>query len=177
MVNPMLESSRVLLRPWEESDLIMLCELRNDVAMQAQLMARPRGATMKQVRQWLTSFETDPQSLLLVLVELSSLQSAGFIQVKNLDPINLRAEIGIGLGTRYQGKGLGSDAIALLGSYLKKNWNLRKLLLQVRSDNSQAIAAYEKCGFCMCGLYQKHLYIEGAWHDVTLMELFLQESL
>jgi diamine N-acetyltransferase len=153
----------------------MLCQLRNSITLQAQLMARPRGATLDQVRQWLQTFESDACSLLLVLEECISQKPAGFIQIKGLDSINLRAEMGIGLNEDFQGKGLGSQAIELLGRYLQQNWNLQKLLLQVRSDNEKAIAAYRKVGFRVCGSYSKHLYIEGAWHDVALMELFLRK--
>jgi diamine N-acetyltransferase len=169
----MLEGVNIVLRPWAEKDIAELTQLRNDVKLQAQLLARPRGSNQEQVKEWLQAFAQDSQSIFLIIADKSD-AIAGFIQVKNIDALNRRAEIGIGLTSGKTGKGLGSEAIGLLGSYLKEAWNLRKIILQVRSDNLVAIGAYKKCGFEACGAFHEHVFIEGQWQDVTLMELFLQ---
>jgi diamine N-acetyltransferase len=173
MVIKMLEGANIVLRPWVDKDLAALTSLRNDVKLQAQLNARPRGSNEEQVKDWLQGFAQDNQSIFLVIVDMSD-EVAGFIQAKNIDALNRRAEIGIGLTPGKTGKGLGSEAIGLLGCYLKDTWNLRKIILQVRSDNLLAIGAYKKCGFQICGEFHAHVFIEGQWQDVTLMELFLQ---
>jgi diamine N-acetyltransferase len=169
----MLEGQFVRLRPWREDDLLTLCALRNDIRLQAQLLARPRGSTTDQVRQWLVGFENDPQSIFLVISKLVDDQSVGFVQVKQIDTLNRRAEFGIALAAEYVGHGFGLEAITALQSYLRKNWNLRKLMLQVRSDNTRAQDAYQKSGFKTCGVFEKHVFIDGSWHDVVNMEMFL----
>lgn len=169
----MLEGENLLLRPWVDKDLPALTQLRNDVQLQGQLLARPRGSNQEQVKDWLQGFSQDSQSIFLVITDKAD-HVAGFIQVKHLDVLNRRAEMGIGITQGYTSKGLGSEAIGLLGQYLKDAWNLRKLILQVRSDNLLAIGAYKKCGFQICGVWREHVFIEGQWRDVTMMELFLQ---
>ena len=168
-----LEGRRLRLRPWRVEDLPPLSALRNDIKAQAQLMARPRGSTLDQVKQWLVDFENDTQSIFLVIADLTDDQSVGFVQVKKIDTLNSRAELGIALSLEHVGRGLGREAIVLLLPYLKENWNLRKVMLQVRSDNLHALAAYQKCGFQMCGVFKEHVFIAGAWHDVVNMEVFL----
>ena len=170
----MLEGQLVRLRPWCENDLPMLCSLRNDTLVQAQLLARPRGSTTEQVRQWLTDFENDPQSIFLVISGLADDQSMGFVQVKQIDTLNRRAQFGIALAAKNSGHGFGVEAITLLQSYLRKNWNLRKLMLQVRGDNIHAHEAYYKSGFKACGVFKEHVFIDGGWHDVVNMEVFLK---
>jgi diamine N-acetyltransferase len=170
----MLEGENLLLRPWTDRDVEVLTQLRNDVQLQGQLLARPRGSNQEQVKDWLQGFAQDSQSIFLVIADKSD-AVAGFIQVKHLDALNRRAEMGIGLRQGHTGKGLGSEAIGLLGRYLKEAWNLRKIVLQVRSDNVLAIGAYKKCGFQVCGVFHEHVFIEGQWRDVTMMELFLQK--
>jgi diamine N-acetyltransferase len=169
----MLEGHFVRLRPWSAQDLALLSELRNDILVQAQLMARPRGATQEQVKQWLTQFENDAQSIFLVIARLTDEQSIGFVQVKQIDTLNRRAQLGIALAAKHAGRGLGSEAIALLKTHLRQQWNLKKLMLQVRSDNERAQAAYRKSGFQVCGVFKEHVFIEGTWHDVVVMEAFL----
>lgn len=169
----MLEGEHLLLRPWVDKDLPALTQLRNDVELQGQLLARPRGSNQEQVKEWLQGFAQDSQSIFLVIADKSD-DVAGFIQVKHMDALNRRAEMGVGLIKGHTGKGLGSEAIGLLGRYLKDAWNLRKLILQVRADNPLAIGAYKKCGFQTCGVWREHVFIEGQWRDVAMMELFLQ---
>jgi diamine N-acetyltransferase len=173
MVIKMLEGANIVLRPWVEKDVAALTPLRNDVKLQAQLLARARGSNEDQVKDWLQGFAQDNQSIFLVIADKLD-EVAGFIQVKNIDTLNCRAEIGIALTPGETGKGLGSEAIGILGRYMKDAWNLHKLVLQVRSDNVLAIAAYKKCGFEACGVFREHVFIDGQWQDVTLMELFLQ---
>lgn len=169
----MLEGENLLLRPWVDKDLPALTQLRNDVELQGQLLARPRGSNQEQVKEWLQGFAQDSQSIFLVIADKSD-DVAGFIQVKHMDALNRSAEMGVGLIKGHTGKGLGSEAIGLLGQYLKDAWNLRKLILQVRADNLPAIGAYKKCGFQTCGVWREHVFIEGQWRDVAMMELFLQ---
>lgn len=170
----MLEGQLVRLRPWCENDLPLLCSLRNDTLVQAQLLARPRGSTMEQVREWLIGFENDPQSIFLVISGVADDQSMGFVQVKHIDPLNRRAQLGVALAAKHAGRGFGVEAITLLQSYLRKNWNLHKLMLQVRGDNIRAQTAYLKSGFKTCGVFKEHVFIDGGWHDVVNMEVFLK---
>lgn len=169
----MIEGVQVNLRPWKMNDLPSLTALRNDVVLQGQLLGRPRGSTSEQVQQWLEGFKNDPQSIFLVITDKSDVM-LGFIQIKNVDTLNRSAEMGIGMLGQKTGKGLGTESIQLIAQYLKHNWNLRKIVLQVRSDNARAIAAYKKSGFSSCGQYREHVFIEGQWRDIMLMELFLQ---
>jgi diamine N-acetyltransferase len=169
----MLEGVRINLRPWQIEDLPKLTELRNDVVLQGQLLARPRGSTTEQVHEWLQSFKHDPQSIFLIVADKKNVL-AGFVHVKGIDTLNQNAELGIGMISSEVGKGFGSEAIQIVSKYLQLNWNLRKLVLQVRSDNLVAIGVYNKSGFRSCGQYSEHVYIDGQWRDITLMELFLQ---
>jgi diamine N-acetyltransferase len=169
----MLEGQQINLRPWQTQDLPSLTALRNDVVLQGQLLARPRGSTTEQVQEWLEGFKNDPQSIFLVIADKAD-TLMGFVQIKHIDTLNRTAELGIGMVQGRIGKGLGTEAIQVMAVYLKKNWNLRKLILQVRTDNQIAIGAYKKTGFSVCGKYANHVFIDGQWRDVTIMELFLQ---
>lgn len=169
----MLEGVHVNLRPWRINDLPMLTAVRNDVVLQGQLLGRPRGSTSEQVQQWLEGFAKDPHSIFMVIADKSDAMM-GFIQVKHIDTLNRSAEIGIGMLGQKTGKGFGTESIRLIAQYLKHNWNLRKIILQVRSDNSVAMSAYKKLGFASCGQYREHVFIEGQWRDISMMELFVQ---
>jgi RimJ/RimL family protein N-acetyltransferase len=169
----MLVGGSVRLRTWREDDLPVLTELRNDVEVQAQLLSRARGSRLEQVREWLQVRNAKSDGLLFVIADQVDDQAMGYVQVTELDLSNCHANLGICLIVKARGLGMGGQAIALLSAYLKAQWNIRKLSLQVRADNVQALRCYEKVGFERCGLLKSHFFISGSWQDVVLMERFL----
>jgi len=50
---------------------------------------------------------------------------------------------------------------------------LRKLVLEVLSDNGRALAFYRRQGFREVGILQLHVPWAGEWLDVTVMERLL----
>lgn len=171
-----LERGATRLRPWLDTDIPFLMRLRNDVALQAQLLTQARGSNEAKVRQWLRDRTALPGRMLLVIAESATDAPLGFVQVSDLDPLNRRGELGIGLAHEAQGHGHGGRALALLLEHLRTTRGLRKLSLQVRHDNQQAIRCYERAGFVRCGLLRSHVHIEGAWRDVILMECLLEAT-
>ena len=169
-----LERGTTRLRPWRDTDVPFLMRLRNDVPLQAQLLARARGSDEAQVRRWLHDRTALPGRLFLVIADATTDAPLGFVQVSDLDPLDRRGELGIGLTTEAQGAGHGGRALELLLEHLRATRGLRKMSLRVRSDNARAIRCYERAGFERCGLLRSHAHIEGAWRDVVLMERLLE---
>lgn len=169
----MLVSENICLRPWQEDDLSFFVSLRNDVKLQAQLLSRARGSREDEVLKWLHSWSKRTDRFFFVISDKEKNEALGFIHVSNVDDINRFASLAICLHPASRGRQIGGESIALLSEYLKDNWNIRKLELQVRADNSSALRCYEKSGFQRCGLLKEHLFLEARWHDVVLMECFL----
>ena len=169
----MIAGDRVRLRSWSEADLPALTSMRNDVALQSQLLARVRGSTPDQVRHWLEHRSATPGGLLLVVASRDDDRPLGWVQLTGLDDIDRRAELGIGLAAEHRGAGLGGEALRLLLAHLRASWPLRKVGLRVRADNLRALRCYEAAGFERCGLLRADAWADGAWRDVVLMERFL----
>jgi RimJ/RimL family protein N-acetyltransferase len=163
----------VVLRGWRESDLDVLCELRNDVELQSQLIARARGSDLTKVRQWLRVRGADEHGLLLVIADRDDDRALGYLQLQGITGIDRRAELGICLHRTAQGRGVGTESLRLLEPYLRDIWAIRKIFLQVRAENVRAISCYERVGFERCGLLREHVFADGAYRDVVLMERFV----
>lgn len=168
----MIDGDTVRLRAWSEPDLPALLRWRNDVALQAQLLARARGSNEAQVREWLRE-RTAGTNLFFIVADRHTDAALGYLQFTGFDPVDSRADLGICLGSEAQGRGVGSEALRLAFVYLHQTWNLRKLSLRVRSDNERAMRCYRRLGFEACGLLREHVRLEGSWCDVVLMDLFL----
>lgn len=170
----MIESATLRLRVWHESDLSRLTELRNDVALQAQLLARARGSNTVQVREWLQRRSAGPDGRLWIVADRTSDAVLGYVQITDLEPLDRRAELGICLAPEAQGRGLGRETLAALLPHLRDALGLRKLCLRVRADNAAALRCYAGLGFETCGRLRQHVFIDGAWQDLVLMEIFLE---
>jgi diamine N-acetyltransferase len=161
------------LRPWRDSDLPRLQALRNDVPLQAQLLARARGSDESAVRRWLIERSNAGTSLFFVIADSETDDVLGYLQFADIDAIDRRGELGICLAPEAQGHGHGSASLRLALDQVRRSPGLRKVTLRVRSDNERAIRCYQRLGFAQCGLLREHVFIEDGWRDVVLMELFL----
>ncbi|GAE35744.1 ribosomal-protein-S5p-alanine acetyltransferase [Halalkalibacter akibai JCM 9157] len=77
--------------------------------------------------------------------------------------------VGISLGSDYQGKGYGTDAMNVLLNFIFNYMNVNKVKLQVFGFNKKAIRSYEKCGFRLEGTLREELFRFGKYQDVCVM--------
>jgi RimJ/RimL family protein N-acetyltransferase len=82
------------------------------------------------------------------------------------------AKIGIYIAlTNYRGKGIGSKVIKILIAIGFKEMNLKKLYLNVREKNINAIECYKKCGFKITKEYPKLYYPDCSYQGKYQMTL------
>lgn len=102
---------------------------------------------------------------------------AGSIQAsEETDPDYRSAGIDIFMSSRFQGRGLGTDAVRTLARYLIDVRGHRRLTIDPAASNARAIRTYEKVGFKPVGVlrgYERD--VEGAFHDGLLMDLLAGE--
>ncbi len=172
----MMDGKSIRLRPYNESDLPLIAAWRNDVVLQTQLMARPRGSSLLAVRAWLDGRAKASDRLLWIIAELNDDHAIGYIQLDNINPIDRHCDLGICIDRVAQGRGFGSEAVRVASKYANDIWRMNKISLRVLVDNRPAIAAYAKCGFVECGRLRSHFFIDGGFKDVVLMELLFSAA-
>jgi RimJ/RimL family protein N-acetyltransferase len=171
-----IESQRIRLRTWCEDDVGVLQALRNDVELQGRLLARARGSSRDEVTAWLRRRSAEATTLFWVVADPATDAALGYLQITALDPTNRHADLGICLAPGAQGRGLGSEVLAVALRHLRDEHALRKVSLRVRADLANAIRCYTRAGFVECGRQRSHFTFGGAWHDVVLMEALLADA-
>jgi putative acetyltransferase len=77
--------------------------------------------------------------------------------------------IGMAVDAAFHGKGIGTALLAALID-LADNWyNLRRLELEVYTDNEPGIRLYKRFGFVIEGTHRSYAYREGQWADAYSM--------
>ena len=61
-----------------------------------------------------------------------------------------------------------------LAEEARDHLGLRKLMLQVRTDNQIALYLYASIGYRMVGHLKQHYFDGNHYHDVTMMEMLLE---
>lgn len=169
----LLCGDKVILRAPHDDDLPMLAELRNDVELQTRLMSIARPNSVERVREWLTRRGSDPDGLFFIVAHRVDNATAGFVQVQRIDWVHGHAWLGICLAASARGVGIGGETLSLVESYLVNRFRLRKLMLEVLAINQRAVGFYSRAGYEIAGIWRRHFYADGQFHDVQIMEKHL----
>ncbi len=165
---PALNGARVILRaatPAELEELALL--LASDPETSPWFGTKPdviaRWLTAKSVRTYLIT-EADGTLAGLVTFE------------EEPDPDYRHARIDIGLLSHAVGRGLGTDALSTLVSYLFEARRHHRLTIDPAIENVRAVRAYEKVGFKPVGVMRQYERgPDGTWHDNLLMDVLASE--
>jgi len=161
----------VTLRAPEKTDFSMLAALRNDAAVQRQLMIEPRQYSPAQVRAWIRRRTGDAKGAFWVIDRGGP---CGFVQLTQVDRERGTADLGICLVRAVRGKGVAAEAMGLLEVHAKKKLRCKTLTLRVLSVNHRAIALYGKLKFRILEAKRRHHFDGAHWRDVVFMEKALR---
>jgi aminoglycoside 6'-N-acetyltransferase len=168
---PVLQGQRVTLRPLAAADVDRLVAIIQSPG----------------VREWWWEAD-DPERLRAGFREDAEMDSAFAIELdgelagwlgfeEETDPGYLHASVDISLDPRFQGEGLGPDAIRTVIRWLADERGHHRFSIDPSARNERAIRAYESVGFRPVGVlrrYERDADGEG-FHDGLLMNLLIDE--
>lgn len=175
----MIEGNKIILRPLIPEDAPFTLEVRHDLEANQALIGFPYPVNLENEKEWISSlYKGKYRDHVYLAIEVKETKIfAGYLSAKNINTINRTVYFGIILRKKFRGKGYSLEAIRRFTTYLYQVFNIRKILLEVISDNLVAINLYKKCGFIEEGILQKQVWNQGDFKDVLIMSLFLGGSL
>ncbi len=93
----------------------------------------------------------------------------GLLDLVEISPRHLRAEVGIYLLPEFRGSGLGTDALLEAKKYCKMRLGLHRLGAMVADSNSPAKRSFEKAGFTVTGLRPDWFRTSEGFEDVLIL--------
>jgi ribosomal-protein-alanine N-acetyltransferase len=75
------------------------------------------------------------------------------------------AYLGYGLGVKFTGEGLMTEAVELVLRFAFKDLKLHRVEANVQPENVPSIAVLQRCGFTREGFSRKYLKVGGKWRD------------
>lgn len=165
-----LSGPRLLLRPGAPHDAAALHRIRCEPSV-----GRWWGVAYSSAAEIAAELRGEGDDVLFV-IEVDG-EVAGNIQYFEEDEPDYRhAGIDIYLAERFQGRGLGAEAIAVLAAYLIDERSHHRLTIDPAVANETAIRSYERVGFRPVGVMRQYERApDGTWHDGLLMDLLAPE--
>jgi aminoglycoside 6'-N-acetyltransferase len=113
---------------------------------------------------------------ILLVMEIDGQVAGGIQYSEENEPMYRHAGIDIYLGTRFQGQGAGTEAVALLARYLFDERGHHRITIDPAAHNDRAIRSYAKVGFRPVGVMRQYERGPGGqFHDGLLMDLLRDE--
>ncbi len=149
---------------WEDVAEIFLAPSCQWGTLQLPYQSRDR------IKQKLENSPVGFHRLVAVIEENQQSIVVGLISLQTLsDRRSHVGQLGMFVHDDYQNRGIGSKLMAAIID-LAENWlNLKRLELQVNTDNPAAIHLYEKFGFEKEGVLRKNAFRDGVYIDAYTM--------
>lgn len=170
----MIKGEKVYLRPIQKDDITYLNQWKNDEETYMYLGGGFMPTSINQQEKWLDSLmDTSGNNKRFIICDNNS-SPVGMVGLYDINWIHRTCEIGIYIGSKdTKGKGYGKEACLLVERFAKEYVNLRKIKLNVVSDNKKALNMWQSLGYIKVGEYIKERYIKGVYRNLTLMEKFI----
>lgn len=166
-----LKNERIVLRTPEPEDLELMYAMENDTALWCvgnTLLPYSRYTLRTYLEQSKQDLFAERQARFVI--ELTSGEAVGMIDLADYDPLNSRAEVCIGMLGEYRGKGIASEALQLLCEYSFKRLHVHQLYAYVGTENLDSRKLFAKQGFVEAVVLKEWLRGETGFSDVVLMQ-------
>jgi RimJ/RimL family protein N-acetyltransferase len=178
-MHPQLKSaanSGMVFRDIHKDDLPLLFQLRRNPQLQALLLTAPDALDDASLHSWVKRRQDEVGGMFRIIEDLTHGGMIGYTQITQVHQKNRIGYGGIVLVESVRGRGLGRAVLQQLLQFGRVELGLRKLLAEIRSDNSLSVRLHVSLGYRVIGTLEKHFIdATGQSHDVLLFERHLGE--
>lgn len=168
----------LIIRQAEEDDAEALIKYLNQVGGESDNLLFGKDdlhMTIEQEVEFINRIRNDQNTLMLVGLINDSIVSVAQIGCKQRKRISHNSELAISVKKNYWSNGVGSAMMGELLHFAESNEIITNVGLGVKADNDKAIKLYEKFGFRKVGAHKDYFNINGVYHDLILMDLYLDK--
>ncbi|KOO03092.1 GNAT family N-acetyltransferase [Vibrio nereis] len=156
----------IIIRPTQISDAAALCDIYSQPGAQRETLQLPKPS----LAMWTKRLENMPEGVYSFVAEVDGrvVGNIGF-EHSQRPRIAHCASFGIGVHDDFHGLGIGSKLIETVID-LADNWlQVKRIQIEVNSDNEKAIACYKKFGFEIEGEAKYGSYRDGEYINTYYM--------
>jgi len=175
-----IESERLILRRFRDTDLAPFVAYRNDPEVARyqswdSFDEREARAYIREVGSAQPGVPGDWFQFAIESKEVGSLVGDCALQVDGQEPY--RAELGFTLAREHQGKGYASEAVSRLLDYAFEDLGLHRVVAIADCRNEPSWRLLERVGLRQEGHFLESLWFKGGWSDEYLYAVLKDEWL
>jgi RimJ/RimL family protein N-acetyltransferase len=172
----MLQGKHLRLRALELSDGEKLRAWRNDPEIANKFFSQDTISSTRQ-NTWMEMILNRTNGIEW-MIELSPHITIGTLGIEQLDYRNRHAEyVRLIIDKQYRQQGNAYEAEMLMLEYAFKYLNLNKIYCKAFCDNLEIVKLHYKTGFKEVGIWKEHIFRDGLYRDVLLLEVMGKEWL
>ncbi|QDY80908.1 GNAT family N-acetyltransferase [Streptomyces qinzhouensis] len=178
---PTLHGRKVVLRPFTEADVPVMAAILDDPdVLRFTGSDEDEGGSADEsaaaaLHTWYTTRNDQNDRLDLAVVDRASDEVVGEVVLHEWDPANRNCRFRTLIGPKGRGRGLGTEATALIVGHGFEHIGLHRIVLSVFAFNPRARRVYEKVGFVAEGVEREVLRRGDGWADATSMSVLAHE--
>jgi len=160
---------RIYLSPMNRDDAEIYTKWLNDKEVAINLGHYAKVISLNSEQKALEEMTSDGYNFAIVKNNDTLI---GNISLFSINHTSRSAVVGLFIGEKEnRSKGYGSEALRLVLGYGFNTLNLHNVMLNVYSDNEQAIACYKKVGFAEFGRRRESYFKNGRYVDDVHMDI------
>ena len=162
---------KIKLRPWRETDIPSLLKYANNKKIADNLTDRFPHPFLEANAEWFLHWANTyaPQQILAIDLHGEAIGSIGLHPLE--DVFRLNCELGYWVAEPFWGKGIATQAIALMTEYAKANFAFTRLFARPYGSNIGSQKALLKAGFVLEGRFEKTILKNGKLEDELVFGL------
>jgi len=175
----MLETPRLILRPFQDSDLETFAAYRSDPEVaryqgwEAPYSVEKAAEFIAEMKQKQPATRSEWYQLAIELKHGTRLMGDCAFHLLAHDP--RQAEIGFTLARQHQGHGYATEAVTRLLDYLFGELNLHRVIAICDVENLASTRLLERLGMRREGYFTENIWFKGAWGSEYLYALLQKE--
>ena len=169
--------NRVRLRALTSTDVDKTLEWNNQAEISNFYSGHPFPVNIEMEKKWYEKILYSNFPITVFGIEFIETKTLiGITVLKDINLINRCAEFAIYIGDKeYKGKGLSIEASNETIEFAFKKIGLNRIYLKVLTENTKAIALYEKIGFLKEGVFRETVFKNNEFKNELIMSILNNE--
>ncbi|MBS9766167.1 MAG: GNAT family N-acetyltransferase [Flavobacteriaceae bacterium] len=176
MKTNILQGKTILLRALEPSDIDFLFSVENNEDFW-EISDTQQPYSKHILKNYIENAHQDiyeAKQYRFVIQHIEDNCPVGIIDLFDFVPQHQRAGIGIMVLPKYQGVGIGFEALQIIKKYAFHYLKIHQLFAEIECDNANSISVFEKVGFQKTGTKKEWILSDKGFKDVGVYQLILE---
>jgi [ribosomal protein S5]-alanine N-acetyltransferase len=179
LMQPPLETARLLLRPFSVDDTAVVARLAGDRLIADTTVSIPHPLSELNAKDWVLARITKASSgtELAFAVTRKDGELIGAMSLRDIDLTHRKAELGFWFGVEYWGNGYATEAVRLMIRIGFQTLNLNRICAHHMVRNPASGQVLTKVGFRVEGMLRQAVRKWGVFEDVVLCAILRSDLL